>query len=51
MMDREDFLQQFEQVRERTMRVVRAVPEGQGGVDVPAGRVHVRGFGTAYCGD
>lgn len=26
-MDREDFLRYFEQVRERTMRVVRAIPE------------------------
>src|ERR1700752_4507697 len=29
-MDREDFLRYFEQVRERTMRVVRAIPEEKG---------------------
>ena len=50
-MDREDFLHHFEQVRERTMRVVSADPGGQGGVDVPARRVDVWRFGTACCGD
>jgi len=36
-MDREDFLHYFDQVRERTMRVVRAIPEDKvGGHVAPA---------------